>query len=311
MFLTCRFCDASTSSTLRPFRPPGPSMKPSRVASNNSFPLASGLISALNSLRQAYDCARETRQSAWEFAVEIESLESAGLSHTDSRWLIGMGYVEHAIETTRPTGKKRRFEPVGSLALPDRTCFVLTHAGAEFHDQTRAGPPTIGGKPSSNSQSAASQALLFHSFQIPAVHASNGHREETTSSSPSGGTAATVHKPKARRVPVWDANLHELRLGRQVVKRFSRHPAPIQELILAVFEEEGWPEAIDDPLPASHGLETKRRLHHTIRNLNRAQRPHLIQFSICGRGKGICWHLTPNATPKRRHYDANATPKRR
>ena len=48
-------------------------------------------------------------------------------------------------------------------------------------------------------------------------------------------------------VPRYDAMLHELRLGDEVVKRFTR-PAPAQELILKVLEEERWPPAIDDPL---------------------------------------------------------------
>src|SRR5262245_28548005 len=91
-------CNWSCSYLSTFFTPPGrPTMKKPGPASNTSYPLSAGLTSALNYLRQAYDCAQESRQSPWEFAIEMANLESAGLSHTDSRWLIGKGYVEHAV----------------------------------------------------------------------------------------------------------------------------------------------------------------------------------------------------------------------
>jgi hypothetical protein len=73
------------------------------------------------------------------------------------------------------------------------------------------------------------------------------------------------------RVPHWDAMLHEVRFGCTLVKRFKRPPSA-QGLILSAFQEEGWPPAIDDPLPAQHNQDPKRRLHYTIRNLNRGRR---------------------------------------
>jgi len=230
-------------------------MPTSSSLSNNSNSLPPGLISALKYLRRAYDCAQETRQSAWDFAVEMEHLLSSGLSYADSRWLIAKAYVEHAVETTRPNGKQRYFRQVGSTALPTRTCLVLTPSGVDFCDRM-AGSLTV---------------------------------------------------DELRRIPEWDARLLELRLGEHIVKRLNRHPAPTQELILAVFEEEGWPEAIDDPLPTNHGVDTKRRLHHTVRNLNRAQHPHSIHFSVCDHGKSICWKLAAMATQN----DAYATRMRR
>ena len=86
--------------------------------------------------------------------------------------------------------------------------------------------------------------------------------------------------------------LHELRLGTEIVKRFTR-PAPAQELILAAFQEEGWPPAIDDPLPAQFNQDPKRHLHYTIRNLNRGQKPLRIRFFINGNGETICWQIVP------------------
>ena len=69
-------------------------------------------------------------------------------------------------------------------------------------------------------------------------------------------------------MPKWDAELRELRLGSQLLRRF-RQRASCQEAILSAFEEEGWPARIDDPLPPKSGHDAKRRLHSTIENLNR------------------------------------------
>src|SRR5262249_6229217 len=52
------------------------------------------------------------------------------------------------------------------------------------------------------------------------------------------------HGPSAR--PRWDAGARELTWQGGLVKRFQ-NPARCQELILAAFEEEGWPVRIDDP----------------------------------------------------------------
>lgn len=88
--------------------------------------------------------------------------------------------------------------------------------------------------------------------------------------------------------PTWDAELRELRLGSLVVKRF-RVPAPAQELILTVFQEEGWPRRIDDPLPPSSEVAPKDRLHETIKSLNRNQRPLRIRFAGNGEACAVIW----------------------
>jgi hypothetical protein len=86
--------------------------------------------------------------------------------------------------------------------------------------------------------------------------------------------------------------LHELQFGGRIVKRF-RAPAPAQEQILSAFQEEGWPPAIHDPLPVQFHEDPKRRLHHTIRNLNRAHVHRRIRFFVNGRGETIRWELLP------------------
>jgi hypothetical protein len=89
-------------------------------------------------------------------------------------------------------------------------------------------------------------------------------------------------------VPYWDAKKHELWLDGAVVKQYFQD-APNQWMILAAFQEEGWPSVISDPLPGDQDQNVKERLHQTIRNLNRAQKNRLIHFGGNGTGDGIIW----------------------
>jgi hypothetical protein len=91
-------------------------------------------------------------------------------------------------------------------------------------------------------------------------------------------------------VPHWDSDRRELRLGSRLVKRFKL-PAPNQEMILTVLEEESWPRRIDDPLSPSKLLDAKRRLHDTIKYLNRNQKHRLLRFIGDGTGQGVRWEL--------------------
>ena len=57
------------------------------------------------------------------------------------------------------------------------------------------------------------------------------------------------------------------------------------------FEEEGWPAKIDDPLAPQSQQDPKRRLHDTIKCLNRNQKNELLHFRGDGTGEGILWEL--------------------
>lgn len=92
-----------------------------------------------------------------------------------------------------------------------------------------------------------------------------------------------------RSVPKYHPELRELWFRGKMVKRF-RVPAKNQELILAAFEEEGWPPHIDDPLPGKADLEPKKRLHDAIDRLNRNQK--LVRFLGNGTGRGVRWRAT-------------------
>jgi hypothetical protein len=88
--------------------------------------------------------------------------------------------------------------------------------------------------------------------------------------------------------PRWDADRQELRFGSDLVKQY-KVPAPNQEMILAAFEEEGWPQRIDDPIPPAGDSDPKRRLHDTIVSLNRKQKRRRIRFLGDGSGEGVRW----------------------
>lgn len=90
--------------------------------------------------------------------------------------------------------------------------------------------------------------------------------------------------------PRWDRARRELWLGTQLIKRF-RVPATNQELILQAFEEEGWPDRLDDPLPYVEGVNNPERLHATINRLNGRQITVLIRFKGDGTGTGILWEI--------------------
>jgi len=94
----------------------------------------------------------------------------------------------------------------------------------------------------------------------------------------------------ATPTPVWDQERRELRINDVVVKSFKL-PSPNQEAILTALAEENWPVRIDDPLPPHVELDPKRRLHDTIKSLNRNQKSRLIRFSGDGTGEGVLWKL--------------------
>ena len=88
--------------------------------------------------------------------------------------------------------------------------------------------------------------------------------------------------------PLWDAESRRLRVNGQIVKCF-KWPASNQEAVLCAFQEEGWPERIDDPLPPQPEQDSKRRLADTIKCLNRKQANELIHFRGDGTGEGVVW----------------------
>jgi len=232
--------------------------------------ISSGVERGLSILLRALRYSRELNQTPWDFAVEISELEASGLDRTDFRWLICSGFVEHADEIAPATQHHREFRPAGRLSFSESSCFVLTPSGADFAHQRLRIPI-----------SAQSAALP------PVVTERKGNGSQASGVEPGFQLRQTRSgAPK----PHWDADYHELRLGDQLVKVFKL-PSPNQETVLAAFEEDGWAPRIDDPLAPEPDIDPKRRLHDTIRSLNRNQKAKLIRFMGDGTGQGIRWSL--------------------
>ncbi len=215
--------------------------------------LTPGVRDALRLLLEAYDYSAELKRSLWDFAVEIDALRVAGLTANGCRWLIAKQYAQHADEITRAGEDTRTFRPLGTMSLTRRTCFVLTPKGTAV------------------ARKAAS--------------AQNDQGNRSLANAPGD------HRPVTAVTPEWDQERRDLRLGSVVVKRF-RVPAANQQIILSVFQEEGWPPQVDDPLSGVAEHDPKQRLHDTIKALNHHQDHCLMQFFGVGAGRMVGWKLT-------------------
>ena len=95
-------------------------------------------------------------------------------------------------------------------------------------------------------------------------------------------------------VPTWDALRRELQLEGRVIKSF-RWRAQNQEIVLASFEEVGWPRRIDDPIPPQPDHDQGQRLRDAIRSLNKHHKSKLIRFRGDGSGRGVVWEFVGSA----------------
>ena len=210
---------------------------------------------ALCLMLHAHEYAKDTNCDPWQFALSMGELETIGLATPDIRWLLMKNYAALGMELTVPGDPVRSFRPVPITSINRAAGIILTLEGAEYlNGRLKISPPP----------------------PVPGSH-SNLTRE---------------HAKNDRR-PRWDSGRRELRVGSIVVKRF-RVPAPNQELILQVFEEEGWPHSIDDPLPPVLEVDCQQRLRATIKSLNRCHIVPLVRFHANGGGQVICWDYQPS-----------------
>jgi hypothetical protein len=222
---------------------------------------------ALDTLVTAYNYAVDSQTDSWQFAVGLSELQAGGATLSDLRWLILRRFAEHARETTIPGDSERSFRKLSPTAFPKDAYFVLSAAGA---------------------------AVLKQALHIG---------QKATSSDPRPSTAqyGGARSPAdARETPEWDAVRRELRYQGKVIKRY-RVPAQNQALVLAAFQESGWPEFIDDPLPPAVGQDSKERLQATIKSLNRKQRTPLIRFHGNGDGQQVYWQAVLPAKARHQH----------
>jgi hypothetical protein len=215
----------------------------------------------LDRLLVACQLARDVGRDPWDFAVELNAIRESGLEWNEVRWLVCKGYVVHAKEITLPGDSKRVFRPEAELVFHRRTCLVLTDEGSAFARLVRQ-----------RDRNSPSQT---------------GNGDGDVGGTPTNGSGdARGDSP----LPSWDPERRELRVAGSLVKRF-RVPSPNQERIIAVFEEEGWPPRIDDPLPPLPELDSKSRLRDTIKSLNRHQVNRLLHITGDGTGQGIRWQI--------------------
>jgi hypothetical protein len=206
--------------------------------------------SGLSLLLEAAHYAEDCRKPKWHFAVDFADLHTSGLTINDLRWLCAKGYIEHAVEIGPLSScDHREFLQGKTSTFKRRSCVVLTNLGITFASQICHPSPPKPRAPS-----------------------------------PAGQVSDAV----ATRVPRWDPKGRMLWLGSTLIKRFTV-PATNQELVLAAFDQHGWPSCIDDPLPPSPAINPKRRLHDTINRLNRGHQRRLVRFSGSGNGLAIRW----------------------
>lgn len=99
----------------------------------------------------------------------------------------------------------------------------------------------------------------------------------------------------ANQLPTFDGQ--RLLIGATEICKVSRK-AGNQHLILSAFDEQGWSERIDDPLP---GGADSQRLRETIRSLN--ERQNAIVFKADGSGKGVTWEMRGSSNSRALHTD--------
>jgi len=216
------------------------------------------LRDALWLLLQAYEYADELSQDVWSFAVELPALRAERLTTSDLRWLACKGYVEHASEITKSEDLRRHFRRVGLTQFTAETCVVLTSDGLDLARDVCA----------ESARSSVSRSRLAIG-RAPGIAGRGGR-------------------------PKWDGDRRQIRFDGRIVKEFKL-PSPNQEAVLMAFEEEGWPARMDDPLAPTANLDPRRRLHDTIKALNRNQKENLLRFMGDGTGEGIRWEPVPEA----------------
>ncbi len=97
--------------------------------------------------------------------------------------------------------------------------------------------------------------------------------------------------------PHWDEDTWTLSYGDRVVKRFKQ-PAENQTAVIAAFEEASWPKRIDDPIPPTVKIDSKRRVNSTVRQLNLCRKADVMWFEAGGNGESFIWHPGPKPANK-------------
>ena len=202
---------------------------------------------------------------------QVDKMYEVGLSISDLRWLVAKGLALHGREVSAQGDSHRSIRCSQGFNFDSTSCVVLTPKGASF------------AKLVMNEAGAPLKPILSTDRNLQ-------YSDENVASAVTSVTGETKRTPITAQKPNWDPVRRELYLQDKLVKRF-RVPASNQEMILSVFEEEGWPVHIDDPLPFRQDIDPKIRLHDTIHRLNGHQTNRLLCFHGDGYGSGVLWEL--------------------
>ena len=93
---------------------------------SRTVPIDGNARVALGLLSRAYTFAQDAGADVWDFALEIDTLFSAGLTISDLRWLVAKRFAEHAQETSVYGGSHRSFRRGDGFFFDASTCVVLT-----------------------------------------------------------------------------------------------------------------------------------------------------------------------------------------
>ncbi len=239
--------------------------------------MAQAVLATLQRLRDAHDSASKFGRDSWDFAIELSQLVDAGISTHVLRLLVCKKWITHQRETTGVGDSRngRAFDHETELAFSERTCFVITKLGYQFVNHL--------------SNPEIKQLTAGLKDKVMSTHHTKPGNENQSSDLvevQKNGQLQHVH-------PIWDRDKRELRVGDKVVKQF-KWPAENQERVLDAFQDEGWPPRIDDPLLPHPKICPKRRLHDTLKCLNRKQANELIKFRGDGTGLGVILELNLN-----------------
>jgi len=251
-----------------------------------SAPLELVLIG--RNLIEAYESAQRLEISPWKFAVRWPSLQkNFGECVDDVRWLLTQGLLLYREETFSAPEVPRQFRHSRRKHFTPHSCFVLKEKAVPiFRELLAARAPQLEAYRQGLDRLLKEIPLTIAPLQSAPSPAHSRNQQESV-------LPTSADLPQQ---PTWAQAAHQLRVGALVVKIFKRAAAN-QELILSVFEEEGWPEWIDDPLPPAKGIRPGLRLKETVKSLNRHQENHLIHFSgdfVHGR---IRWERSPPDRP--------------
>jgi hypothetical protein len=205
---------------------------------------------AYRELRLARWTARSKRIDARENPVTLSCLRDLGVDHPLLMRLLYHVQVEHFRPPLGAAGHDSKQLLTQTLQLGAGSLFYLTDMGEAFAALFLGDGPVTG-----------------------------------TETHPAAAWDRFLH---GELVPRYDKDNRNFGWGARRLKSF-RQPSCNQELLLLTAEELNWPAWFDDPLPKQAGKNAKERLHDAIKDLNRRQTPHLIQFKGDGTGTRVGW----------------------